>query len=107
MQRGIQLLTAKLPTPTSSFANGGEISEELLVQSMSNSPGPVNVKQESAQSAAGFAGGIPAVTENAPQDNISELLNLSSFSDGGALNKCANLKVVVSNYEIYIPNIKA
>ena len=37
VQRRIQLITAKLSesTPTSSFANGGEISEKLPVQSLS------------------------------------------------------------------------
>jgi hypothetical protein len=105
VQRRIMFLKR---TPTSSFANGGEISEALPVQSMSNSPGPLHVKQESAQSADGFAGRIPAVTEITHRIIfVSELFNLSSFSDGGAFNICANIKVIVSNYQIYMPNIKA
>jgi hypothetical protein len=74
VQRSIQLITARLSTPTSSFANGGEISEKPPVQSLSNSLAPVQVKQESAQSAAGFAAsltrGIPAHTENSQPFNM-------------------------------------
>ena len=55
VQRRIQLIKNMLPTPTSSFANGVEISEKSPVQSQSNSLAPVQVKQEFARPAAGFA----------------------------------------------------
>ncbi len=62
VQRRIQLITKRLSesTPTSSFANGGEISEKSPVQSQSNSLAPVQVKQEFAHPAAGFASNFAA-----------------------------------------------
>ena len=57
VQKRIQFITKRLSdsTPTSSFANGGEISEKSPVQSQSDSLAPVQVKQEFARPAAGFA----------------------------------------------------
>ena len=81
VQRRIQLITAKLSesTPTSSFANGGEISEKSPVQSQSDSLAPVQVKQEFAHPAAGLAAslarGIPARTEQSPSQPFSARLN--------------------------------
>ena len=62
VQRRIQLITATLSesTPTSSFPNGGEISEKSPVQSQSNSLAPVQVKQEFPHPAAGFASNFAA-----------------------------------------------
>ena len=62
VQRRIQLITAKLSdsTPTSSFANRGEISEKSPVQSQSDSLAPVQVKQEFPHPAAGIASNFAA-----------------------------------------------
>jgi hypothetical protein len=99
VQRRIQLITARLSTQTTSFANRGEISKEQPVRSLSNPPGPVHVKQES---------GIPTDTKKNPTCNIRlKALQMSSFSYGGAMNNCANLVVFVSNYQIYMLPIKA
>ena len=55
VQRRIPILKNMLSTPISSFVNGGEISEKSPVQSQSDSLAPVQVKQEFARPAAGFA----------------------------------------------------
>ena len=60
VQRRIPILKNMLSTPTSSFANGGEISEKSPVQSQSDSLAPVQVKQEFPHPAAGIASNFAA-----------------------------------------------
>ena len=84
VQRRIPILKNMLSTPTSSFANGGEISEKSPVQSQSDSLAPVQVKQEFAHPAPGFApnfaasltrGKFPARTEQPPTQPFNARLN--------------------------------
>ena len=62
VQQRIQFITKRLSesTPTSSFANRGEISEKSPVQSQSDSLAPVQVKQEFPHPAAGIASNFAA-----------------------------------------------
>jgi hypothetical protein len=101
VQRRIQLITTKLSTQTSSFANGGKLAKNSwsspcqtpLVQSMSNR----NLKQESLL--------IPK--KNQRVIFVYKLFEISSFRDGGAMHNCTNLVVIVLIYQIYMRPIKA